>query len=153
MWSTDFVIHCLSICSVSQLCLVWTTLLVVSENMFERGNGQRMWSFRAFKAPSPEHPWHMSSFYCHKFYLAFSSCCCVRQKKLNKKLQDLSFTNTPTESIRTPQIQRWQNWKMSRAITTGRHNQMTLSDLIRPHQHIARAGFPAIYGSCHFCRA
>lgn len=62
---------------------------------------------------------NLSTFYCQEFYLAFSSCCCVRQKNLNKKLQDWAL---PTH----PQSQFAQNWKMSRAITIGRHNQMML---------------------------
>lgn len=86
MWRTDFFIHYLSICSSSHLRLVWNISSVVSENMLERRNDQSLQSLKSFKAPSHEHPQERSTFYCQEFYLSFSSCSCVRQKKKQKHL-------------------------------------------------------------------
>lgn len=88
----------------------------------KRRNGQRLQSLKVFEVPYPEHPWCRSTFYCQEFYLAFSFCCCVRQENFKYKIARVSFTNTPSESIHTPQIQRWQNWKMSH------HNRASQSD-------------------------
>lgn len=141
------VINCFSIYSSSQLCLVWNILLIVRKNMLERRN-----------VGNEEHP-HLSipgtglHSTAKNFIWLFLPAVLWGRKKLNSKLQEWASPAHPQSQSTHPKYRVQQYWKMSHAITAGRYNQMTLLALISPHQHITRAGFPAIYGSCYFCWA